>query len=304
MKIRELKESEIDIWFELCEYNFGIPQKYFKEPFFGGKEEYKNIIVAVQEEKIIGGIRCVYRSMYKDGNKIRIGGITDINVLPSESKRIFILLINSALEKFKRKGICYVIGYTNITAPKLLRHMNAYSVMKKVIYGEIVVPKKNDKYYVRKYRKDDLEKVINIYNVNLFKNKYGFTRSKAYWESYIQTYLKCACVCEVDGSIVGYIICNGILKGNNQKLCWNVAEYGSLDDRNLLPYLLTSLMDEFHFPKYVRIPQVYCNDRDIDVIHYSENTNLKVWELEFTDSNKKINIEEFAIANSSDLDHF
>ncbi len=255
---RNVKNNELDSWFEICEKNFGnVSKKYFSRPYYEEeKANLKDIIIAVENDKIIGGIRVVYRHIKMNNETVVVGGVTDINVIARSYFYIFVELLKKAFEYLKKQGIHYVLGFTTINAHYIYQKLHTFEIEKKYDVFEVKRIGKNIsvKNEITRFCNQDLQQVIEIYNKRTSQEEGHIIRTPTYWNKFIIPKLKYACVYKKNNAILGYIVCNGLLRDENNDWYWNIGEYYEIEGSNILSDLVLTMVKEYHLPNCVRIP--------------------------------------------------
>ena len=254
---RNVESKELDLWFEICEKNFGsVPKKYFSHPYYEEeKADLKDIIIAEEDGKIIGGVRVVYRQIKINEETMVIGGVTDINVTARCYFYVFVELLQKAFEYLRSQKIYYVLGFTAINAYYFYQKLHTFEIEKRYNMFEIQgTGQDNAKSKIERFHVQDLQQIIHIYNKIHPKEEGYIVRTPTYWDKFVIPKLKYACVYKKGNTVLGYITLNGMLRDEKNDWYWNIGEYYEMGGGDILNDLVRGMIKEYHLPNRVRIP--------------------------------------------------
>lgn len=79
MEFRNLKEEELQEWFDLCGKLFGIGEKYFRMHYFNDPWSKRDgIFICEDQGCLVGSVRVFFRKVYINGQVVPMGGIGEV----------------------------------------------------------------------------------------------------------------------------------------------------------------------------------------------------------------------------------
>lgn len=271
-----IEEAELPNWFSLCERAFGMPAKYFSEPFYN--DPYcgcENILVARDQKEFLAGVRLTYRNLLIHEQSVVAGGLTDIC---TESRyrqsRLMTDLIQVGIKRLRKEESQIFLGFTHKNTQRFIHSLGLEKYA--VPYGVVPISDKNailtERFGFRRGRSEDYREIKELYQRSLKEKAFAFERENIYWDKWMKWRMRHFYVLTDNKKICAYLVWSGIEKHKNHGYVWDANEFIKCENCEMDFITMLSLAKKLdHLPGKVRVPLHYITgNNDILSIEYDD----------------------------------